>query len=65
MNIQIYSTPQCPFCVRAKTLLQEIKLAYEELDASIEANMHEMISRTGNRTVPKIFIDGNSAGGFC
>lgn len=64
-NIQIYSTQQCPFCVRAKALLQAKGLPYEEIDVSADSEkMQEMISLSGNRSVPQIFIDGISIGGF-
>jgi len=64
-NIQIYSTKQCPYCVRAKTLLQNKDLAYEEIDVSADVDaMQEMIQRSGSRSVPQVFIDGRSVGGF-
>ena len=64
-NIQIYSTQQCPFCVNAKTLLQTKGLPYEEVDVSADIErMQEMIQRSGNRTVPQIFIDGDAIGGY-
>jgi GrxC family glutaredoxin len=64
-NIQIYSTRQCSFCVRAKALLQAKGLPYDEVDVSADIeHMQEMIQRSGKRTVPQIFINGNSVGGF-
>lgn len=64
-NIQIYSTQQCPYCVRAKALLQTKGLLYEEIDVSTNVeHIQEMIRRSGNRSVPQIFIDGDSIGGF-
>ena len=64
-NIQIYSTQQCTFCLSAKALLQTKDLAYEEIDVSSDLEtLHEMIQRSGNRTVPQIFIDGESVGGY-
>jgi len=64
-NIQIYSTQQCPYCVRAKALLQTKGLSYEEIDVSNDINMmQEMITRSGNRSIPQVFIDGDSVGGY-
>ena len=64
-NIQIYSTQQCPYCVRAKALLQAKGLPYEEIDVSADIDvMQEMVERSGNRSVPQIFIDGDPVGGF-
>lgn len=64
-NIQIYSTQQCPYCVRAKALLQAKSLAYEEIDVSADLDsMQEMVMRSGKRSVPQIFIDGKPVGGF-
>ena len=64
-NIQIYSTQQCPYCVRTKALLQAKGLPYEEIDVSADIDvMQEMVERSGNRSVPQIFIDGDPVGGF-
>ena len=64
-HIEIYSTQQCPFCVRAKALLDSIGLAYREIDVADDHRiMQHMIRRSGQRTVPQIFIDGISVGGF-
>lgn len=64
-NIKIYSTQTCPYCVRAKALLASKNLEYTEIDvgANVE-RLHEMIERSGNRTVPQIFINDESIGGF-
>lgn len=64
-NIQVYSTHDCPWCVRAKTLLQSKRLDYEEVNISSDAErMLEMVKRSGRRSVPQIFIDDESIGGF-
>lgn len=64
-GIQIYSTQQCPYCVRAKDLLQAKGLSYEEVDVSTDIEqLQEMIQRSGNRTVPQLFIDGVAIGGY-
>jgi alkyl hydroperoxide reductase subunit F len=64
-NIEIYSKDWCPFCSKAKSLLQSKQLGYTEVDITSDlAREHEMIERSGRRTVPQIFIDGESVGGY-
>ncbi|MCG7984355.1 MAG: glutaredoxin 3 [Candidatus Thiodiazotropha lotti] len=64
-HIAIYSTNQCPWCNRAKSLLQAKGLDYEEIDVSSDqARLVEMVERSGRRTVPQIFIDDIAIGGF-
>ncbi|UCB54595.1 MAG: glutaredoxin 3 [Thiotrichales bacterium] len=64
-QIEIYSTQRCPYCVRAKALLDTKGLAYSEIDVSANDRlMQHMITRSGQRTVPQIFIDGDPVGGF-
>ena len=64
-RIEMYTTAFCPFCVRAKRLLQERGLAYEEFDVADDAALRDdVIKRSGRRTVPQIFINGRSVGGF-
>lgn len=65
-KVQIYSTPVCPYCVRAKSLLKQKGQDYEEIDISINPQIRdEMMSKSGGRrSVPQIFIDGKHIGGF-
>ena len=64
-RVIIYTTPSCPFCVRAKRLLHERGIAYDEIDvADDDALRADLVQRTGRQTVPQIFIDGRSIGGF-
>ena len=64
-KIEIYSTLFCPFCVRAKQLLDAKKVGYDEIDITAKLNLRKkMIARTGGRTsVPQIFIGGRHNGG--
>ncbi|KAA0874508.1 glutaredoxin 3 [Nitrincola tapanii] len=63
-QITIYTTPTCPFCHRAKYLLDQKKAAYTEIDVSqSNALREEMMQRSGRRTVPQIFIDDFHVGG--
>lgn len=64
--VTIYSTPVCPYCVRAKQLLTRKGVAYHEIDLSNEPaeTRVELMQRTKQRTVPQIFIKDVFVGGF-
>jgi glutaredoxin 3 len=63
--VVVYTTRSCPFCVRAKRLLDARGIAYDEVDVGHDAALRaDLIRRTGRRTVPQIFIDGDPIGGF-
>lgn len=64
-TIEIYTTPYCPYCVRAKALLQKKGVDYSETDVSGDADLRDaMTERAGGRyTVPQIFIDDRHIGG--
>jgi glutaredoxin 3 len=63
--VKIYTTPICPYCTRAKRLLDTKGVPYEEIDVSgdDQARM-DLAERTGRRTVPQIFIGEEHIGGF-
>ena len=64
-KIIVYSTNYCPYCVRAKTLLDEKGLEYTEINLDGKADeLMALKERTGQRTVPQIFIDDEFIGGF-
>ena len=64
-TIEIYTTPLCPYCWRAKRLLKAKGVAYTEIDLwQQSARRPEMVERSGGRTtVPQLFIDGRAIGG--
>jgi glutaredoxin 3 len=64
-KIEIYTTPLCGYCSRAKSLLERKGAAYEETDLTVTPGARDiMIQRAGGlRTVPQIFIDGKHIGG--
>ena len=64
-EIEIYVSPFCGFCHRAKRLLDTKGVAYREIDIFREpARREEMVARAGGRqTVPQIFIAGRHIGG--
>ncbi len=64
-NVVVYSTKFCPYCDRAKSLLQRKGVSYKEL--KIDQNMslmQEMVEKSKRRTVPQIFIDDYHVGGY-
>ncbi len=63
-EIEIYTSPWCPFCIAAKRLLDKKGLAYREIDVTMKSGARqEMIERAGgNRKVPQIFVDGEYIG---
>lgn len=64
-KVEMYSSMLCPFCYRAKKLLNEKGVSFEEIDVMMNAGRkREMVQRAGGRTsVPQIFINGEHIGG--
>ena len=64
-RVEIYATMFCPFCYRAKKLLDGKGVDYEEIDVTMSpTRRREMTDRAQGRTsVPQIFIDGQHVGG--
>lgn len=64
-KVEIFTTPFCPYCARAKALLDRKGIAYEEYDAPHGSEARrQAIARSGGRTtVPQIFINGQAIGG--
>lgn len=62
--VKIYTTPSCPYCHRAKRLLQKKNVPFEEIDvAGDDEARAALVQRTGERTVPQIFIGETHVGG--
>lgn len=64
-RVEIYTKFLCPYCARAKRLLSDKGVQYEETDISMGGSVREqMLSRSNGRTtVPQIFIGGQHVGG--
>ncbi|MBI1205936.1 MAG: glutaredoxin 3 [Azospirillum sp.] len=64
-EVVVYSSPFCPYCVRAKRLLTNKGVSFEDIDImSFPARRDEMVARAeGRTTVPQILIDGRPVGG--
>lgn len=65
MKIVMYKTPNCPYCVRALSLLGKKGVEVHEIDITeVPGAMEEMITLSkGRRTVPQIFINDYHVGG--
>lgn len=60
----MYTKRFCPFCVRAKHLLEKLDVEYTEIAIDGDSELREkMISIAGGHTVPQIIIDGTPVGG--
>lgn len=63
-KIEMYTTTWCPYCVRAKSLLERKGQSVEEINIeAVDGARDVMVERSGCMTVPQIFIDGNHIGG--
>jgi glutaredoxin 3 len=62
--VLIYTTSWCPYCEQARDLLRSKGIAFTELDVDAEPQRRaEMIERSGQYTVPQIFIGSQHIGG--
>ena len=66
MKAEVYSKATCPWCVKAKHLLQKNNVEFSEVIVDSPAVKAEIERKSGKevRTVPQIFIDGNHVGGY-
>ena len=64
-KVVIYTSPSCPYCVAAKTLLKNKNVSFEEINLGEQPDkMNEMLQKSGGRrTVPQIFIGETHVGG--
>ncbi|NNM50832.1 MAG: glutaredoxin 3 [Pseudomonadales bacterium] len=64
VEVTVYTTPICPYCVRAKALLTRKGVSFSEVDVSQDHDRRAwLIEKTGKRTVPQIFIGDQPIGG--
>ena len=64
-EVLIYRTTYCGYCDMAKRLFTELGVTFQEIDVTTDHEMrHKLVEMTGRRTVPQIFIDGVSVGGY-
>lgn len=63
-DVVLYTTPWCPYCVRAKHLLKSKGVAFTDIDVSGNpALRQDMEQRSGRHTVPQIWIGTTHVGG--
>ena len=64
-KVELYTTMFCPYCSRARSLLQRKGVSFDDIDVMMDDDRRaEMVKRAGGRrTVPQIFIDGRYIGG--
>ena len=64
-KVEIYTWQYCPFCIRAKSLLNKKKIDFIEYKIDGDESAREKMSEraNGKRSLPQIFIDNNSIGG--
>lgn len=63
VEVQIYSKDYCPYCKKAKMLLDTLDLKYVEHNVEEEGEFEKLKEKTGHMTVPQIFIGENFIGG--
>jgi glutaredoxin 3 len=65
-KVQVYTTTYCPFCTRAKALLKNKGVAFEEIDVTDDDELRQKMVQLagGRRTVPEIFINDKIIGGY-
>ena len=64
-DVVIYKTVVCPFCNMAGALLRKKGVSWREIDVTFDDELRQdMEDRSGRRTVPQIFIDDFSVGGY-
>lgn len=64
-DVIMYATRFCPYCMRARRLLKNKGIAYEEILLGFDTSLREeMEQKSGRTSVPQIFIDGQAIGGY-
>lgn len=64
-KVVVYTKDNCPYCRLAKELLTARKISFEEIRVDHDPQkLEEMMTRSQRRTVPQIFINDQSIGGF-
>ena len=62
--VEVYVTATCPYCIRAKALLDKRGIPYEAIDVSGDPEKRKWLKeKTGRTSVPQIFIAGKGVGG--
>ena len=62
-SVMLFSRDSCPFCSRAKGMLHEAGIAFDEILVGDQVNLRALRAATGAESVPQVFIDGRLIGG--
>ncbi len=63
--VTIYTTRICPYCIRAKQLLESKGIDFTEIGVDTQPQLRlEMMQKSGRRTVPQIWVGDTHVGGF-
>ncbi len=62
-EVSLFTKPGCPFCAKAKTLLNDAGYEYEEIVLGTQASLASLKAISGRDTVPQVFIGGKHVGG--
>jgi len=64
-DVIIYTADYCPYCKAAKEFLKSKGVSYQEIDVTHDQEKRlDIAQRSGQKTVPQIFINGKSMGGY-
>jgi len=68
-QVKIISSPVCSYCHAAKDLLKQQGISFEEIDVTshdiaVQQGVHQLLEKSGARTVPQIYINEQPIGGF-
>ena len=64
-KVKVYSTPTCPYCIRAKQFLKDNNITFEDVDVSSNPKAgEEMVTKSGQMGVPVLDIEGQIIVGF-
>lgn len=64
-SVKVYTTPSCPYCMKAKQLLTSLEVSFEEVDVAAHSEARaEIIEKHNWQTVPAIFIGNELIGGY-
>ena len=63
-TVEIYTWSYCPYCIKAKNILETEKIDYIEYEISDDkSKLHDLKLKSGSGTVPQIFVNGEFIGG--
>jgi glutaredoxin-like protein len=64
VDVTLFAKPGCAYCARAKALLHEHAIGFEEIVLNRDVNLRSLRAATGKDTVPQLFVAGKRIGGW-